>query len=288
VPGIPTKLLPHLNVTQLRKRLHRLVKELAELVDADWHDSYEETGDLLCAYVESLTPNLSAVLECLAACRTPATLARCNDVLLEVAHSWRAMDGIPFRGGYEDPITDAGIDLAEPMGLLLGVPEDEAEAELDEYDGLPRHSAVSLAWTSLAAAAASCPAVDDALLRRILRDALDHGVERREFEEEPFEEEEGAWHTIAGAARLKAALGPRRQKALEAMPTRLRPIRYYQAIDRRFDGPLHLRTRDFSESDAYYARMEAMGWPPDEEDPFDKGMSSEFMEQSSDEEEEQS
>ena len=261
--GIPTKLAEHLDHIQLKKRLHELVKELAAMVDADWHDSYEETSDLLCEYVESLTPNLSAVLECLVApARTPPSLSRCNDVLLEIAHSWRAMAGIPFRGGHEDPITDAAIDLSEPMGILMGVPEDaDPDTDgMDEFATLDRESAVSLAWTSLAAAAASCADVDDALLLRILKDALDHGVTPREFEEEPFEEEEGAWHTVAGAKRLVAALGPGGKKALAATPTRRRAIKHYQCIDRRFDGPKHLRTRDFSDFAAEMGMEEEDEW----------------------------
>jgi hypothetical protein len=262
VAGIPDELAEQLDNIQLRKCLTNAVKELAAMVDADWHDSYEETGDRLCEYVADLEEPLSAVLKCLVAPqRTPAALSRCNDVLVEIAESWRAMSGIPFRGGHEDPIMEASINLTDAMGILLGIPEDAEgpdQDELDQYYALGRDGAISLVWTSLAAAAASSPDVDDALLLRILKDALDHGVERQEFEEEPFEEEEGAWHTVAGAKRLAAALGPAGKKALSKVASRLRAIKHYECIDRRFEGPKHLRTRNFDDF-VYDLEMEE-GW----------------------------
>ena len=66
VAGVPANLLPLLDDRALKKSFADLTKELARVVDADWHDSYEETDQALSEYVEELQPHLQvrAALRC--------------------------------------------------------------------------------------------------------------------------------------------------------------------------------------------------------------------------------
>ena len=254
VPGIPAELAQALDDVQLKKRLLDIVKSLAAMVDADWHDSYEETGEVIREYVGSLEPHLSAVLECCASASvTPAALARCNLVMVEIADSWRAMSGVPFRCDPGDEISETRIDLSA-MRALLSVSDDGSDDEddeegLEEYTLLTREEGIALAWTALARAAASSPALDDLQLQRTLKDATDYGVSSSTIADAPEEKEEGLWFTAEGAKRLGAALNPAGKAALAALPSRLGAIKQYRAIDRRFDGPKHRRTRDFDDYD---------------------------------------
>ena len=66
VAGVPEELLPLLDHSALKKSFADLTKGLARIVDADWHDSYEETDQALSEYVEELQPHLQvrAPLRC--------------------------------------------------------------------------------------------------------------------------------------------------------------------------------------------------------------------------------
>jgi hypothetical protein len=238
VPGIDAALAPLLDDDKLKKAFQRLCKSLAHTVDRDWHDSYEETDAELYEYVEKLTPYLKAVLQCCQSKDAGAeAFARCNQVLVEIAESWRAFSGIPFRGGIEDAIAGAAVDLS--------LPDDEDE----DNSMLSRSEAISEAWVALMqTAAARLPAAGAKTLQRIVKDALDYTL----FEESDLLTAESRWQTEAGAARLSALLSEPSRTELLALPSRLRPIKHYQAIDRRFDGPKHLRTRDFSEFEQWF------------------------------------
>lgn len=51
VPGIDASLLRLLDYDALKKEFKELTKSLARTVDADWHDSYEETDQELHEYI---------------------------------------------------------------------------------------------------------------------------------------------------------------------------------------------------------------------------------------------
>jgi len=273
VAGVPEHLLPLLDHGALHKSFADLTKALARIVDADWHDSYEETDQELNEYVEGLQPHLQArprsrdasegrsnfiepchthtaahlqaVLEC---CELPecgvAALARCNLVMVEIAESWRQMDGVPFRCSMEDSIRGVSIRLVV-LKAEDAKEDDDDEAEDDDEDGEPnakmysRKAAIGTVWAELVqAAGARLAEADDEALKRIVKDALDYGVTDKELNGGS-----GVWRTEAGAARVSALLT--NKAALSALPSRLAQVKHYRAIDRRFDGPKHRRTRDY-------------------------------------------
>jgi hypothetical protein len=199
--------------------------------------------------VSDLEPHLSAVLAVCTFSPPPPSAAfmRANDVLVEIAESWRDMAGVPFRCCMEEAISEAKIDLS---GFDDGAePEEEEEEEEEDEKGegaeLSRAEAVAFTWRTLLRAAASSAACDDATLLRCFKDASDCGVEALV----PAHPPAGfftPWSTAAGYARLQQAMSAEGCAARAALPTRLREHKGYRAIDRRFDGPKHLRTRDFS------------------------------------------
>ena len=272
VAGVPANLLPLLDDRALKKSFADLTKGLARIVDADWHDSYEETDQALSEYVEELQPHLQArrcdasrgclgsfaepchshcaapqaVLECceLEDCGA-AALARCNLVMVEIGESWRQMDGVPFRCSMEDSIRGVLIRLV----VVSDAAEDDDDD--DDEDGEPgakmysRKEAVNAVWAELAqAAAARLSAEDDETLKRIVKDALDYGVPEKELKGAS-----GVWRTEGGAARLAALLA--NKAALSALPSRLVQVKEHRLIDRRFNGPKHRRTRDYDSGDDY-------------------------------------
>jgi hypothetical protein len=211
------------------------------------HDGYEEQGEELCSYVSGLEPHLHAVLTLCTTSPPPpgAAFARANDVLVEIAESWRDMAGVPFRCCMEEAISEAKLDMsgfdddgAEPA-------EDEEDEDEDEKGELSRADAVAVAWRTLLRAASSSAGCDDATLLRCVKDASDYDITSLA----PAHPPAGfftPWSTAAGYARLQAALGADGRAARDALPSRLRVHKAYRAIDRRFDGPKHQCTRDFS------------------------------------------
>ena len=193
-------------------------------------------------YVERLKPHLKAVLRvCTAPGAPDAALERCNSVLVAIADSWREMGGVPFRGCHDEWVADAYLDLG--AGVLT-----------EDVTKVARHAAVAAVWKALLHAVASSSAVDnEPLLLRVLRDAT--AFEYLEFEElaetpAPAQQQLN-WFTQAGAARLRAlaADGDSMRAAIAALPSGLVQHKKHTVIDRRYDGPKHLRTRDFDNYD---------------------------------------
>ena len=119
---------------------------------------------------------------------------------------------------------------------MLGNEVDHAQYS---YSSLSRKNAIAVAWAAVVqTAAARLPQSAEETLQRIVKDALDYGVSESGLKEH------SSWCASKdGSARLAA---------LRALPSRLRHIKQWRAIDRRFDGPKHLRTRDFSDSSDYF------------------------------------
>ena len=257
VPGVPAELAPLLDTDVLAKRLKADVKTLAQMVDADWHDGYEEQGEELCSYVVSLEPHLQAVLRvCTGSPPAPeAALARCNDVLVTIADSWRDMGGINFRCCKDEAVAEAKVDLSGCGVTRYALGEHDAEDEDEDEEvqlrEMGRKDALTLAWHTLICAAASGDAGSDDLLLRILQDATSFDcitLEALAAAPAPTQEEK-RWFSEAGAERLRALLaaGSTVRERMAALPSRLGKVKAYRAIDRRFSGPKHLRTRHYDD-----------------------------------------
>lgn len=159
-----------------------------------------------------------------------AGFEKCHEILKVVADTWSNIQAIPFRGCPEES-------LREGEAVQLDLPGSEGTLEIRSAVKL-----VAYAWPLLLARAAGGTA-DDALLLRMIKDAHDHGAKRPQVAA-PDEHIPGAISEVVRRGRTRVAQLVARRGAWEALPTTKKVHRMRRAIDRRFDGPLHRRTRD--------------------------------------------
>ena len=165
-------------------------------------------------------------------------------MLVEIAESWRAFSGINFRCCMEESTQESKIDLSSAMPCADDEEEEEDNDDELNFRSLSRKQAVAVTWAALVqTAAAHLPATGEETLQRIVKDALDYGVTQAELTAP------SPWCEEDGPARLAALLSEPARGALRALPSRIQPVKQWRAIDRRFDGPKHRRTRDFGRDD---------------------------------------
>eukprot|EP00928_Gymnodinium_smaydae_P091648 TRINITY_DN75381_c0_g1_i1.p1 TRINITY_DN75381_c0_g1~~TRINITY_DN75381_c0_g1_i1.p1 ORF type:complete len:500 (-),score=115.51 TRINITY_DN75381_c0_g1_i1:369-1868(-) len=234
-----------IDADEAKRVLNVYVKSLADTVDADWHDSYEETAEELQQWFEECGRRVLEVLR--VGVQLGAEFGQCHEVLKQVADTWSNIEAIPFRG-------DASEDIANGDGVQLFANEDtDEDADDDDSRGTVHcpEELVSFAWPALLARAAADDSVPDAAILRMIRDAVDHGVQN------PHEPAPGeSKFSLPSAARLRLQQGRQRVARLAAresewkdLPSTRKFHRMRRCIDRRFDGPKHLRTRNYDSDD---------------------------------------
>eukprot|EP00741_Cyanophora_paradoxa_P023306 tig00000254_g22513.t1 len=238
------------NVKELKKDMKGQVKRVSDMVNADWHDGYEEQGQAAIAFFHNFKPILEAVLEVSRASNAPAgAYERGNEALFILADAERDINAIPFR-----------------------CPPSEAwscnELEIEWKEGDVRHSmkfsspgdAVAWGWrVLLRSAAGGGDRISDELLLRYLRDASDYGSASGLLDDDEHSVEQGSQIPggEAGRERLKALIDGKR---FEELKSRAKKYKMRRVIDRRYDGPKHLRTRDFgSDSEGDFGSAMFMG-----------------------------
>lgn len=226
-----------LAVEPVKESLNEYVKSLAHTVDMDWHDSYEETDEMLVEWFTECGDHVQKVIK--AATSLGAGFGHAHEILKCIHDTWLNINAIPFRGCPRETLSDADHEVE----LINGEPLTSVEDMLQ------------IIWPLLLARAASDSQVVDGSLNQMLKDAHDNGVSNPEV---PHESEPQLLAQLAQSASTSATLrdGRRRLSALEAAgawktcPCTVKKHRMRRCIDRRFDGPKHLRTRDFgSDSD---------------------------------------
>lgn len=229
--------------------MNEYVKQLAETVDADWHDSYEETGEMLQEWLRDCGKWVQEVIDI--GIIYGSRFGCCHELLKHVADTWANIQAIPFRGCPQEDL-DAGEGVT--FSADGGADHDE-EGDCDGDNDAVFHSAeqmLTLVWPLLLARAAKDDSVPEGVLLQMINDAHDHGVDKPhlapENENHLHLSEEVTAHVSRGRKRL-AELAARKHE-WELLPTTKKVHRMRRCIDRRFDGPKHLRTRDFgSDSD---------------------------------------
>lgn len=219
-------------VPEVRKMLDDYVKSLAQAVDDDWHDSYEETDEMLANWLQDCAEQVGHVLQ--VGVQTGTGFDNCHEMLKIVTDTWSNIQAIPFRGCPEDSLGEQ-----EGAKMKLG---DSKTLRVKSAKGL-----VAYAWPLLLARAAADQAVTDAALMQMIKDAHDNGVTQPE---KPHAKESIPRIASAdlpevvqrGRARVEQLVA--RKEEWMALPSTKKVHRMRRAIDRRFDGPLHRRTRD--------------------------------------------
>ena len=210
----------------------------------DWHDSYEETAEEACEWFSKCGDAVEACLR--VGVGHGVAFDQCHEVLKLVADTWDNISAIPFRGDVGEDVSNVDRTIEVDLGG-----EAMATHSLCSPEGL-----CSFAWPCLLARAAAETAMPDAALMRMVKDAVDHGVaapHKASEEEEELEAGAVGPRLAAGRMRLARLFGERKAE-WSALASTKKKHKMRRAIDRRFDGPKHMRTRDFgsdSDDDGY-------------------------------------
>ena len=162
-----------------------------------------------------------------------AGFGNAHEILKCVHDTWLNINAIPFRGCPRETLSDAdGVDVE----LII----DESVRSIEDM--------LKITWPLLLARAASGSNILDPALNQMLKDAHDNGVTSPQTPH-PSEKQLVAQH---GGSVLKALSEGRQRLAKlaassewKACPCTVKKHKMRRYIDRRFDGPKHLRTRDF-------------------------------------------
>jgi len=240
--------------------LNKRVKDMAFTVDMDWHDSYEQTDEMLHDWFEACGEQAKLVLR--SATDLGAGFGKAHEILKCVSDTWDNINAIPFRCPPVDSLAEACIDLIED-----GDSEDGSDTSREHRDISPRRvgtieDMMAIVWPVLLARAAGDDSVPDKSLNQMLKDAQDNGVKSPHVAH-PSEQEVVAREKApvrAAVAKGRARLADLASKEdWKKLPCTVKTHRMRRCIDRRFDGPKHLRTRDFgSDSDDDGARCSIM------------------------------
>ena len=245
--------LAAIKTADVKKALNAHVKSLAHTVNRDWHDSYEETAEEACEWFKKCGDIVESVLR--VGVVNGVALDVCHEALKQISDTWSNINAIPFRGNVGDDVSN----VDESISVYLG------GDEIAEYTLTSPEALLQLAWPCLLARAAANPSVPDAALLRMFKDAIDHGVEDPMDESEEEAELAATMNGVEGddgeedraelccaeidegRARLGALANSRKAEWM-ALPSTKKEHKMRNAIDRRFSGSKHLRTRDFSDA----------------------------------------
>ena len=219
-----------LDVESVKTSLKEYVDNLAHTVDMDWHDSYEETDEMILEWFSECGEHVMKAVK--VATDLGAGFGNAHEILKCVHDSWLNINAIPFRGCPRDTLSNA------------------EEVELVEGEGLTSlEDMLQIAWPLLLARAASDGKVSDETLNQMLKDAHDNGVKNPQ--EPHLSETDLLAHGKKSVLKLITQGRERVCKLLsnsawKSCPCTVKKHRMRRCIDRRFDGPKHLRTRDYS------------------------------------------
>ena len=239
-----TKLL---DVEDAKKCLNEYVQNLAETVDADWHDSYEETGEMLAEWFSDCGGYVKKALR--AATEIGAGFGHAHEILKCVHDTWLNINAIPFRGCPRDDLQECAVNLMSEDDEAYIDDEDNNEVQASHVGSI--EDMLKITWPILLARAANDSGVSDETLKQMLKDAHDNGVTTPEL---PHATEKHLLSTQNKAVQKAVSQGRTRLSTVAASdwksyPCTVKKHSMRRCIDRRFDGPKHLRTRCFSDSE---------------------------------------
>jgi hypothetical protein len=246
--NVPEEDINLINPAKVEKGLNQHVKSLAQAVNRDWHDSYEETGEELCRYME----------ECLEIVEMAVNLAMehgvafdwCHQVLMTIADTWDNIKAIPFRSAPDEFPLNPGRNYLR----FFFVETDEGPTDFDAPSDID--TLLQIAWPTLLASAADPELepdiISDGELLQMIKDAVDNGVAPLEITSAARGVGEDYVEYIKrGYDRIRKLYG--KTSAWKSLPSSKREHAMRDCIDRRFEGPREFRTRDYpsDEDDAF-------------------------------------
>jgi len=223
-------------VNEFKKKMNEYVKRLAKMVNLDWHDGWEEQGEELQEYYQYLQEPATVIYEYTAI--KQQDYDKLNEILKNMADSWDNIHAIPFRGGVELGDTDFDLHLTE-IGTVKNFYASPSDL-------------ISFLWSLMLFGCCGNEEIQDQEIYRYIKDAVDNNVDildgtKSDDIDDGEEEKEGIieQHQCLkdGENRLKELFANKQE--WKALPSTKKTHKMRRAIDRRFDGALHLRTRDY-------------------------------------------
>ena len=241
---VPQADIDLINPAKVKKGLNQHVKSLAQAVNRDWHDSWEETGEELCRYMgeclDIVEMSLNTVIE------NGVAFDWCNQVLVTIADTWDNIEAIPFRCP-----PDERLDPDRTYLTIIFIETDEGTVTRNFKAPLHIHKLLQIAWPILLAAAADPELKPDVIgdeeLLQMIKDAVDNGVEPLEITPDANGDDDYIEYIELGYDRICKLHS--KTSAWKSLPSSKRFHAMRKGIDRRFDGPKHLRTRNYEDDD---------------------------------------
>lgn len=237
---VPQADIDLINPAKVKKGLNQHVKSLAQAVNRDWHDSWEETGEELCRYMgeclDIVEMSLNTVME------NGVAFDWCNQVLMTIADTWDNIKAIPFRCAPDECPLETGRSILR----ISAVDTDEGPLDFDAPGDID--TLLQIAWPILLAAAADPELKPDVIgdeeLLQMIKDAVDNGVAPLEITPDANGDDDYIEYFQLGYDRI-CKLHRSKTSAWKSLPSSKRFHAMRKGIDRRFDGPKELRTRSY-------------------------------------------
>ncbi|KAJ1398367.1 hypothetical protein B484DRAFT_484110, partial [Ochromonadaceae sp. CCMP2298] len=207
----------------LKPIITKHVRDLAKMVNADWHDGYEEQGQEISEYMGKVATMLQAVYSI--SVQSQTGFERCHEIIKLIVDSWEDFKSIPMQGSVEDQFTslqDGGNDYGGPETKIK-----VNNCETRVFDIKDGDEMALKMWPRFLLAAASCTSCDkilhiytcttlynndypssdkvtDEMLGRFIKDAADFqcAVLSAPYGEEEEEEEENKKDDEAAIRRV--------------------------------------------------------------------------------------
>ena len=213
------------------------MKEFIKLVQANWHDGYEEQEELVLNWCMETKDDLQAVLNVATGSRT--AFDRCIDVLRTLEDSYAHIRCVPARSCLEDVLSN--IDEKLPLAATEEHSGVKVERDIDSPTKMFKY-----VWSEVLAHACAAGAPRDVILRGI-KDACDYGwvvddmpkyrCSLSAHSESNADEAPATMKTPPGrGCELLNAMCVSERAAWSTLPSLLKQHKSPKVVDRRFSG----------------------------------------------------
>ncbi|KAJ1421724.1 hypothetical protein B484DRAFT_452614 [Ochromonadaceae sp. CCMP2298] len=113
--GVGAEDFEHTDLKVLKPILNTHCKSLAKLVADDWHDGWEDQGQEVGEYMDTVAPMLQAVYNI--SIRSQTGFERCHEIIKTIVDSWENMKSVPMRGTVEEQFPRSQEDVGRQHRL---------------------------------------------------------------------------------------------------------------------------------------------------------------------------
>jgi hypothetical protein len=241
--GIPSNLQKDLDVKSLEKYYKDECRDFHKMVNDDWHDGYEEQGEYLSGeYFGSIVKSAKAICTVLSEKNVSVPVIKhCYEVTLVLADSKDQMCSVPMRGEVSDALWSEDT-------LKIG----NASQKCSSMDAVINFLFLHLLTRAIEAG------VPRAEMMPMIKGAVDYDFDDYLIElknEKIVQKTKPNNNNTKDQQQTEEVECPNQvilqemisaKNEWENLPSRSKVYKQKGVIDRRFSGPKHKRTRDYS------------------------------------------